>query len=211
MAVGADSWVFLVGTLEARPVMIATATDVASRLRELQNGSPVRLHNMWQTRGGQELETALHQRFRAYRLHGKWLDFGADHPVAAIATHAVELGHRAYPSTETETNRPVLPSAPDVAEARQLAALMREAFTDAGDPPALPLAQLLEHLRAAAPDVWCRWDDRPDRLARAGRAVAGIFRSARLDIAIVRLKTPGRPSGYRLDQVERAAAGMSVR
>ncbi|MFF0199011.1 GIY-YIG nuclease family protein [Streptomyces anulatus] len=210
MAVGADSWVFLVGTLEARPVLITTATDVASGLRELQNGSPVRLHNMWQTRGGQELETALHQRFRAYRLHGKWLDFGADHPVAAIATHAVELGHRAYPSVE-EMNRPALPWAPDVAEARQLAALMRDAFTDAGDPPALPLAQLLEHLRAAAPDVWCRWDDRSDRLARAGKAVATIFRSARLDIATVRLKVPGRPTGYRLDQVERAAAGIAVR
>ncbi|MCX4581352.1 GIY-YIG nuclease family protein [Streptomyces sp. NBC_01571] len=185
---------------------IGTASDVAARLRDLQCGSPVRLHVMWQTRGGRDLELALHQRFSAYRVHGEWFDFGEDHPVAIVATAAVDLGHRAYPSGELPSAG-ALPLAPDVAEARRLAVLLREAFAQAGDPPVLTVAELLEHLRAAEPDTWRKWDGRPDKLAMAGRTMAVIFRAARFDLASVRLRTAGRPTAYRLDQVARAAAG----
>ncbi|MGW8380848.1 GIY-YIG nuclease family protein [Actinacidiphila sp. SB3-2] len=60
----------LVGSLDARPVKIGTTNDLAERLRDLHVGSPVPLHVMWQTRGGRNLERALHQRFAAYRKDG---------------------------------------------------------------------------------------------------------------------------------------------
>ncbi|MDV9201703.1 GIY-YIG nuclease family protein [Streptomyces sp. Wh19] len=200
MEAGTGAWVYLVGAVEARPVKIGTASNVAARLRDLQCGSPVRLHVMWQTRGGRDLELALHQRFSDYRVHGEWFDFGEDHPVAIVATAAMELGHRAYPSAESP-DVDALPLVPDVAEARRLAVLLREAFAQAGDPAVLTVAELLEHLRTAEPDTWRKWDDRPDRLAMAGRVMASIFRAARFDLASVRLRTPGRPTAYRLDQV----------
>ncbi|MFD5898562.1 GIY-YIG nuclease family protein [Streptomyces sp. NPDC060366] len=199
-----EAWVYLVGSVAARPVKIGTAADVAARLRDLQCGSPVRLHVMWQTRGGRRLEHALHQRFAAYRSHGEWFDFGEDHPVAIIATAAVDLGCRSYPSTELPDSS-ALPAAPHVAEASRLAGLMRDAFSRAGDPQSMSVAQLLEHLCAADPDTWRQWDHRPDRLAMAGRTIATVFRAAQFDLSSLRLRLPGRPTGYTLEQVARAA------
>ncbi|MEU2135057.1 GIY-YIG nuclease family protein [Streptomyces sp. NPDC018352] len=208
MGTDTRAWVYLVGAVEARPVKIGTASNVAARLRDLQCGSPVRLHVMWQTQGGRDLEQALHQRFSDYRVHGEWFDSGEDHPVAIVATAAVDLGHRAYPSGQSP-HTDVRPLAPDVAEAQRLVVLLREAFAQSGDPPVLTVAELLEYLRAAEPDTWRKWDGRPDRLAMAGRVMASVFRAARIDLASVRLRTPGRPTGYQLDQVAQAASGYA--
>ncbi|MFI1734973.1 GIY-YIG nuclease family protein [Streptomyces acidicola] len=201
----ASTWVYLVGAVGARAVKIGTAADVAGRLRDLQCGSPVQLHIMWQTRGGRDLERALHKRFAAYRVHGEWFDFGDDHPVAIIATAAVAFGYRAYPSAETH-NGDALPTQPQVAEGRQLATLFRDAFAEAGDPPLLPFSQILDYLSVADPEKWGKWESRPDRLMMAGRVIGPVFRAAQLDISTVRdASLPGRPTCYRLDEIDRAA------
>jgi len=90
-------WVYLIGSTETRPVKIGVANDPAGRLADLQIGSPVRLHIMWQTRGATKLEHALHAYFAPYRLHGEWFDFEDENPAALVATAAVLLGHRAQP------------------------------------------------------------------------------------------------------------------
>ncbi|WP_345780625.1 GIY-YIG nuclease family protein, partial [Streptomyces albipurpureus] len=182
------SWVYLAGSLEARPVRLGTGHDTAARLREMQTGSPVRLHLMWCTRAGQDLERALLERFAAYRVHGPWLDFGDEHPVALVATAAVLLGHTAYPNKDTDRT-PGLTALPHLAEAKRLAALLRQAFATAGDPPAMPLTPILDYLRAHDPATWNQWNDQPIRqqLGMAGRTLSRTFRSARLDLASTRL------------------------
>ena len=202
---GTSTWVFLIGSVGVRPVRIGTAADMVACLRDLQCGSPVPLHVMWQTRGGRDLEKALRDRFAAYRIHGEWLDFGGDHPVAIVATAAITLGYRAYPSAEAP-NGDGLPTGPQPAEAQRLVAAFREAFAEAGDPPVLPFSRILDSLSAADPGKWGKWDGLPGRLAVAGRAVSDIFRAAQLDISTVRdASLPGRPTCYRLDEVVRAA------
>lgn len=199
------TWVYVVGSLIARPVKIGTTGDLAGRVRDLQAGSPVPLHVMWQTRGGRTLERSLHQRFATYRKYGEWFDFGEDHPVAIIATAAVGLGHREFPRDDLAASDH-LPTHPEVAAARRLAKSLRDAFARASDPELMPVADLVEYLRETDPTVWKQWDGGPQPLAMAGRMIAKTFRAAGFDIAQVRTTTyPGRPSAYRLDQVVKAA------
>jgi len=55
------------------PIKIGSASDVERRLRELQTGSPVRLHLVGVVaRGGAQLELGLHRRFADLRQHGEW-------------------------------------------------------------------------------------------------------------------------------------------
>lgn len=202
---------YLVGSLVVRPVKIGTATDIADCIRILQSGSPVPLHVMWQTRAGRALEGALHERFEDRRQHGDWYDFGDEHPVALVATAAVDLGYRAFPpprEVPTVEERPAAPmpeASPAAAKARELAALIREAFTHAGDPEHLTVADTVAFLRTKDPKTWGQWDNRRDRLTMAGRTIAATFRSARVDFPTSRLNLPGRPTAYLLDEVMRAA------
>ncbi|WP_413254217.1 GIY-YIG nuclease family protein [Streptomyces decoyicus] len=145
--------VYLIGSLVARPVKIGTSTDVATRVKDLQRGSPAPLHAMWQTRGELRLERALHGWFASYRTYGEWFDFRDDHPVALVATAAVNLGYRQYPSGEMRDDFS-LPSAPQLAEAHRLAGQIREAFARAGDPPAMPFSEVLSYLQLKDPDAW---------------------------------------------------------
>lgn len=112
----------------------------------------------------------------------------------------VDPGYSACPPTEVPDT-----VVPDAVRARQLAVLVREAFSRAGDPEVLTLAQILEHLAVVDPQTWRQWDGHPRRLALAGRMIAAIFRAGRLDMPNQRLRLPGRPTGYRLSQVTRAA------
>ncbi len=90
--------VYLIGSPLARPVKIGVSDDPAARLADLQVGSPVPLLILWQTPGGQRLESALHAYFAPYRLHGEWFDFDEENPVALVATAAVLMGYRAQPA-----------------------------------------------------------------------------------------------------------------
>jgi hypothetical protein len=53
-------------------IKIGYARDVAARVASFQPGSPVRLRVLATQQGGQALESALHRRFAADRLHGEW-------------------------------------------------------------------------------------------------------------------------------------------
>lgn len=90
-------WVYLIGSPASRLVKIGLSNNPAERLADLQVGSPVPLMILWQTQGGQGLESALHRYFRSYRAHGEWFDFGAESATALVATAAVLLGYRAQP------------------------------------------------------------------------------------------------------------------
>lgn len=90
-------WVYLIGSPDVRMVKIGMSADPKVRLEDMQTGSPVRLHLLWQTPGGRALEAALHAYFAAYRTHGEWFDFGDENPAALVATAAVLLGYRSQP------------------------------------------------------------------------------------------------------------------
>ncbi|MFE3206115.1 GIY-YIG nuclease family protein [Embleya sp. NPDC059237] len=58
-------WVYLIGSPALRTVKIGVSNDPDARLADLQVGSPVALHLLWKTPGGQGLEAALHAYFAA--------------------------------------------------------------------------------------------------------------------------------------------------
>ncbi|MYX32250.1 MULTISPECIES: GIY-YIG nuclease family protein [unclassified Streptomyces] len=86
-------WVYLIGSPVVRPVKIGVSNDPEARLADLQVGSPVPLVLLWEAKGGQQLESALHQHFAAHRLHGEWFDFGEDDPISTVAAAAGMLGY----------------------------------------------------------------------------------------------------------------------
>lgn len=90
-------WVYLIGSPDVRSVKIGVSNEPEARLEDLRTGSPVVLHLLWKTPGGQALESALHAYFAAYRTHGEWFDFGDENPVALVATAAVLMGYRTQP------------------------------------------------------------------------------------------------------------------
>ncbi|WP_406425660.1 GIY-YIG nuclease family protein [Streptomyces sp. NBC_00842] len=90
-------WVYLIGSPVSRAVKIGVSNDPDARRADLQVGSPVPLMVLWKTRGGQALESALHDYFAPYRTQGEWFDFGDESPTALVATAAVLMGHRAQP------------------------------------------------------------------------------------------------------------------
>ncbi|MDC2951050.1 GIY-YIG nuclease family protein [Streptomyces heilongjiangensis] len=98
-------WVYLIGSPDTRPVKIGVSNDPTARLADLQTGSAARLMILWQTPGGQALESALHAYFAPYRTHGEWFDFGEENPAALVATAAVLMGHRSQPVRVEEDAR----------------------------------------------------------------------------------------------------------
>jgi Meiotically up-regulated gene 113 len=68
-------YVYLIGSKATSLVKIGRSTNVPGRLAALQSGSPINLAVLWQTKGGAELEAALHRHFKAQRTHGEWFDF----------------------------------------------------------------------------------------------------------------------------------------
>jgi hypothetical protein len=53
-------------------VKIGTTTDLSSRVRELQTGSPVTLRVLAVCPGDRALEAALHRAYARYRVSGEW-------------------------------------------------------------------------------------------------------------------------------------------
>lgn len=66
--------IYIIGAKESPLVKIGTSDNVRRRLREIQNMCPVKLHVLWQTPGCEQIERALHRRFKAWRKHGEWFD-----------------------------------------------------------------------------------------------------------------------------------------
>ena len=87
------TFIYVVGAAGHRPVKIGKADDVQERLRALQVGSPYPLRILLAARADRRMEYALHDRFRPYRRHGEWFDFGDLDPVAEVA---LAVGQLAY-------------------------------------------------------------------------------------------------------------------
>lgn len=85
--------VYVLGSTETRRVKIGHSTDVPKRAADIQRMSPVPLTVLGQFEGGLELEGALHKRFRPFRTHGEWFDFGDLDPLVEV-TAGVEA-HKA--------------------------------------------------------------------------------------------------------------------
>lgn len=69
----APGYVYFVGAEEGL-IKIGFATKVKDRLASLQTGSPVRLMVLATRPGCITQETAYHQQFAAYRVHGEWFE-----------------------------------------------------------------------------------------------------------------------------------------
>lgn len=82
--VSESSVVYLIGSRQARPVKIGTTIRTTKRLNDIQAMSPVPLEVLFEHPGEYDLETWLHARFRRYRLHGEWFDFGDLDPVETV-------------------------------------------------------------------------------------------------------------------------------
>jgi DNA-binding MarR family transcriptional regulator len=124
-----NRWVYVIGSPVVRPVKIGVSDDPEERLDDLQTGSPVPLVLLWQVHGGQRLESLLHERFAASRMHGEWFDLGDTDPVLAVAEEAARLGYGPLPVIPlprkpiTPTPRPAGRVKPDTVRGRLLDAL----------------------------------------------------------------------------------------
>lgn len=66
--------VYFIQSGERGPIKIGKANDAASRMRELQVGSPARLRLLATVPGGHAMETRLHRRFSRLRVSGEWFE-----------------------------------------------------------------------------------------------------------------------------------------
>jgi hypothetical protein len=97
--------------------------------------------------------------------------------------------------------------APEPTPPPAIAQHLLDAFAAHGNPEALTIAQLLDHLRTAEPQAWRRWDHREEstRLREAGKALARALRSAGLNLTSSRLHdVEGKPTAYRLADLQAA-------
>jgi hypothetical protein len=70
-----SGYVYFITTAEADRVKIGfTSNSPASRLRELQTGSPFELCIIATECGSLAREQELHRRFAEHRLHGEWFE-----------------------------------------------------------------------------------------------------------------------------------------
>lgn len=105
-----------------------------------------------------------------------------------------------------ETAAPPAPAgSPSATAVPAIAAQLLDAFATHRDPEALTIAQLADHLAAADPATWGKWDGKPNRLLMVGRTLKSHLKAAGLDIPTVRLDTdPKRPTAYRLADIKGA-------
>lgn len=80
-----SSVVYIIGSKQARPVKIGTSTNSPQRLASIQMMSPVILEIFHEHPGEYDLEAWLHTKFKRYRIHGEWFDFGELDPVATVS------------------------------------------------------------------------------------------------------------------------------
>lgn len=87
----------------------------------------------------------------------------------------------------------------------EIAALLLDIFAEEGNPQALTVAQLADHLAAADPATWGRWNGRTDRTAMVGRTLKSRLKAAGLDVPTIRLgNETGRPAAYREADIRKA-------
>jgi hypothetical protein len=83
--------------------------------------------------------------------------------------------------------------------------LLLGAFAAAGDPEALTVEQIADHLEDVDPATWGRWAGRADRTARIGRAIKVQLKDAGLDVPSFRWSGPaGQKTAYRLADIRDA-------
>jgi len=95
---GERRFVYLVGAVGLAAVKIGSSRDVATRLAELQVGSPVKLALLWEHEAddAHALEHALHIYFTADRMHGEWFNLGPD-PLTAVKAAVARLRNGTIP------------------------------------------------------------------------------------------------------------------
>lgn len=101
--------VYVIGACGSPRAKIGRSKSVGTRLGTIQRMSPIPLSILWQTDGGSELESALHRRFDAHRVHGEWFDFGDRDPAVEVAAAVdgirAELTEAATAAEERERRR----------------------------------------------------------------------------------------------------------
>ncbi|MGR8012208.1 hypothetical protein [Streptomyces hypolithicus] len=106
------------------------------------------------------------------------------------------------PRLETAAAQPA-----DTDAVPEIARLLLDAFATHRDPEALTIGQLADHLAAADPAAWGRWDGQKNRLLMVGRTLKTQLKAANLDIPADRLGAevdPKRPTAYRLADIKGA-------
>lgn len=86
-----DEVVYVIGAADSNVVKIGRTGNLDQRLGTIQRMCPLPLGIRLRTKGGRELESALHQRFKSMRVHGEWFDFGEKDPVGEVAIAVREL------------------------------------------------------------------------------------------------------------------------
>jgi len=73
-AVECGKVVYFVQSRLGGPIKIGLATELKQRLKQLQSGSPIPLQIVGALQGDEEVEAAIHERFRKLQLHGEWFE-----------------------------------------------------------------------------------------------------------------------------------------
>ncbi|MFC9916330.1 hypothetical protein [Streptomyces sp. NPDC127197] len=120
-------------------------------------------------------------------------------PATVAAARAKERVAAGFPPIDDVTA-----TGPHPAGAPEIALQLLAIFATLGDPPELTVAQIADRLVAADPSTWGRWEGRSDRLAMIGRNLRSRLKKAGLDVPTVRTDAPGRPTAYRLADIQDA-------
>ncbi len=207
-------WVYLVGSLRARPVKIGVAQDVEARMVELQTGSPVPLHLIWKTRGGGALERDLHERFASYRIHGEWFDFGDENPAAVVASAAVLMGYVTHAERSLTEHDYVAPRTAYLTGKKSLINHLIDAAASTGRGNATK-REVFAHMATIDP-MYARAEGESDHFywCRAGKLLANAMAEEILDVPVAQLTlAEGEPRvrGFRLNDLQEALAELLER
>lgn len=66
--------VYFVQSRLGGPIKIGLTTQLNQRLKQLQNESPIPLDIVGALHGDEQVESAIHERFRKLQLHGEWFE-----------------------------------------------------------------------------------------------------------------------------------------
>lgn len=207
-------WVYLVGTLGARPVKIGVASTVESRIAELQTGSPLPLYLIWKTRGGQSLERDLHKRFAPYRIHGEWFDFGDENPAAVVASAAVLMGYVTHAERADAEHDYVAPQITYLTGKKMLINHLIDAakLTGRGN---VTKREVFAYM-ATVDQAYARVDGESDHLysCRVGKLLAAAMAEEVIDVPVAQLTlVDGQPRvrGFRLNALQETLADLLER
>lgn len=97
------------------------------------------------------------------------------------------------------------PAAVAPSDTPAVAQLLLAAFAAEGDPEELSTERIGVYLKSVDPDTWGQWAGRDDEAKMIGRTLRDRLKQEELTIPTRRLnKQPGRPMGYRLNDVKDA-------